>query len=456
MTVAFSKGRKLYWQVYLHGMLLLGVVALALLVAGIVVGRRPPGRMYPERLGTYLSARADDVIGRPALLARDLRREHELTGIEVTIYALDGRELASNVEPPVPAVSRDELARLQDHPVHVRGRGLRMAVPVRQDGRVVAYAALGGVRPGEHLVHVASILAIVLAVLALASALLARKIAAPLEHLTATAQRLGAGELSARTGFRGRGEVGRLGAALDDMAERLQRLLRAEKELLANVSHELRTPLARMRVALELAEEGDHEAARRSLQEIGADVTDLQHLVDSVLAVSRLELMGGSGGAPPLRPEPCDVTALLDRAADRFRGSHAGRTVTVEAGAGELRLRGDEALVARVLDNLLENAAKYSRTDSPITLAAAPVTAGGASGGMVALEVRDCGIGIAEADQAQLFLPFFRSEEARRLAPGVGLGLTLVKRVVDAHGGRVEVSSRTGEGTTVRVLLPIA
>jgi signal transduction histidine kinase len=112
-------------------------------------------------------------------------------------------------------------------------------------------------------------------------------------------------------------------------------------------------------------------------------------------------------------------------------------------------VEGEPALLARVLDNLLDNAAKYSEPDTTVELDVAPGDGG------VTVTVRDHGIGIAPEDQARAFTPFFRSDRSRaRDTGGVGLGLALSKRIVEAHGGRITLESRLGEGTTLRAWLP--
>jgi signal transduction histidine kinase len=230
------------------------------------------------------------------------------------------------------------------------------------------------------------------------------------------------------------------------MAERIERLLRAERELLANVSHELRTPLARIRVALEIAAEGDAERARRGLGEIGSDLAEVERLVQDVLTAARLET-----GADALTVHRERVTAgeLLARSAERFRAAYPGRRLDVTAPEGLPTLDADPVLLRRALDNLLDNAAKYS---DPATAVALSATAGDAT---LRIAVRDQGIGIAPEDLPRLFTPFFRTERSRaRTAGGMGLGLVLSKRIVEAHGGRIHVESTAGQGTLVRVEVP--
>jgi signal transduction histidine kinase len=303
----------------------------------------------------------------------------------------------------------------------------------------------------SHVVHVAKVSAAILAFLALGSIPLARQLTSPLERLTRTVERFGEGDLSARAGIVRGDEVGDLARAFDAMAARLERLVRAEKEFLANVSHELRTPLARVRVALEIAAEGDESKARACLREIAADLNELERLVGDVLTAARLDLASGRAGsaAPPLRRETVTVDDLIGQIRGRFEAEHPDRRLEVQVERRLPALSADLPLLRRAFDNLLDNACTYSEPDRPITLAARALGEG------VAIEVRDRGIGIDPADQARLFTPFFRADRSRaRDTGGVGLGLVLSRGIVEAHGGAVSLESRPGEGTTFTVRLP--
>jgi signal transduction histidine kinase len=243
--------------------------------------------------------------------------------------------------------------------------------------------------------------------------------------------------------------MGELGRAFDDMATRLERLVQGERELLANVSHELRTPLARIRVALELAAEGDLERARRYLGEIGQDLAELDGLVEEVLAAARLDARGAAG----LRvdPVPVDLAALAADAAERFRAAHDGRTLEVSVAERLPAVRADAALLRRLVLNLLDNAAKYSEPPAPVRLAIR------GEAGEAVVEVTDEGIGIAPEDLPRLFTPFFRTDRSRaRGTGGTGLGLALAKRIAEAHGGTISAASAPGKGTAFRVRLPAA
>jgi signal transduction histidine kinase len=262
--------------------------------------------------------------------------------------------------------------------------------------------------------------------------------------------------LRARTGLKRQDELGEVGRAFDEMAERVQTLLVAERELLANVSHELRTPLARIRVGLDLAGEADALGERTSLDEIHLDLTEIERLIDDIMTTARLDIDDGraSPSGFSLHLQRLAPEEICDRAAERFRARYPRRplTVAVSPDASLPAVDADPVLFRRVLENLLANADKYSPDfHRPILLRTS------ASDGRVTFEVVDRGMGIPAEDLPRVFAPFFRSERSRsRDGGGVGLGLTLAKRIVEAHAGSIDVTSSVGQGTTVRVSLPAA
>jgi len=288
-------------------------------------------------------------------------------------------------------------------------------------------------------------------ILVIGALITARWIVRPIERLSRTARALGSGDLTARSRLDRADEIGELGHRFDDMAERIAGLLVTEKELLANVAHELRTPLTRIGVALDLANEGDAEAARASLIEIAVDVSELETIVDDLLTAMRFEIAPGRPAAQlPLRRAVVAPHEIAAAAAERMHARHPGRPLEVRAPEDLGTLHVDPVLVRRVIDNLLENAHKYTPDPaSPIELAVH------AEGATVVFEVRDRGVGITAEDLPRIFTAFFRGDRSRsRETGGVGLGLTLARRIVEAHDGAIDVTSTPGVGTTVRVALP--
>ncbi|HKC13310.1 MAG TPA: HAMP domain-containing sensor histidine kinase [Vicinamibacteria bacterium] len=430
--------RTLYRRVYMHGVLLLVMVAMTLAFAGFFLGRDVRWRFHPTRLAQHVAGMVslipDDVL--PSVLPR-LADEF---GADLAIYTDDGHRVFIAGEAVPPSLEPEQAALLHRDP-RALGEGRLLAAAATGPGR---YLRLSLKRTeGAVLLRVLGSLTLVVLMIALASAPLARAIALPIEHLSRVAQRLGEGDLAARASLTRSDEIGALAATFDQMAERLGRLLEGQRELLANVSHELRTPLARIRVALSLAAEAEPQQASRHLHEIERDVVELERLVADLLTATRLD----GGGSLVLRRERIDPRGLIDEATDRFRRHYPGRTLTARLEAAPA-VDGEPALLARVLDNLLDNAAKYSEEATPVALELA------AGNGGVTIAVRDQGIGIPPEDLPRVFTPFFRGDRSRRRdTGGIGLGLVLSKRIVEAHGGRIAVDSSPSKGTTVTMWL---
>ncbi|MFM7200566.1 MAG: sensor histidine kinase [Myxococcota bacterium] len=541
--------RSLFWRIYLHALTLLVVVALSVALTLSLLGQRPQwvdiprraaehlGEVWPEALkphsgsseisaasaptpfGSPASSGVSDAVTVPSSplpsasetvvergqgagegearplpytvsqLQNELRVMSHLSGVDLTLYTHTGVLILSSVEPPLPFQVQSELGPpqvsggvLSHHP-----RGRMRVLPVFSEGRLVGQLLFAWPQAFvDLLTRALGVLLAVLLALALGSLPLARGMVAPLRRLAESARALGEGQLSTRTGLQRGDEVGEVAYAFDDMAERLERLILSEKELLANISHELRTPLARIRFALELAHDGNPEEAQRYLGEVGTDVAELERLVEDVLTAARLDHAQARGQGIPLRRASVSVNEWLEQTAQRFEAQHPGLHLRVQPLVEDVSVEGDAMLLRRVLDNLLENAYKYADPSGPIELMAslkrpsamsehaepegdqrksAPAQAGAAQAGTaqagaaqvsgVWLAVRDRGPGIAPDELPLLFTPFFRTEKSRsRGGGGVGLGLTLVKRVVEAHQGIVEVESELSHGTCFYVWIP--
>jgi signal transduction histidine kinase len=271
---------------------------------------------------------------------------------------------------------------------------------------------------------------------------LSRSITRPLERLTKAAEAFGKGDLNVRSGIDRRDEVGRLARTFDEMAGRIQAARRAERELLANVSHEFRTPLARLQVALELLDAKDESAVKR-VDSIREEVEELDRLIGDVLTTTRLEL-----ASVPLNKEPLSLRELAEKARDRALALDPSRTIEVDVPA-DLRVEADEALLSRVLDNLIDNARKYDGSGGPIRVEARR------EDGAATLAVQDRGQGIPPAELEKVFEPFFRGDDARLSGTGgFGLGLALARRVAEAHGGSIRASNGPGGGARIELRLP--
>ena len=433
--------RRLLWRIYWHS--LTGLIVFAGLVTALVFALRDERRPLDELPARVAATMPELLTADGPALEPTLDALGELLQTDLGLYRRDGALIASageTVPGPLtaadPAVGESAVGfsrRLRRH----------YAVPLPGTDRYVM-AVWRKPFAGKLVFS----LLMILVFIGMLSIPAARAVARPLDRLTTTARALGDGDLDARTGLTRCDEIGELARAMDEMAERLQRLLARERELLADISHELRTPLARIRVALELqAEEG---GLGEFLEGVEDDLTELEGLVSDVLTSARLDLTEGEAGFA-MRPVSLDIAVVVDAARERFRRRHGTRTLTVEMADDLPPIRADEALLRRVVDNLLENAARYSDAPTAIELRA------GRDGQGLAIEVADRGVGLDESDLPRLFEPFFRADRSRtRATGGVGLGLTLCRRIIDAHGGRIEGRPRSGGGALFRFTLPAA
>ena len=274
----------------------------------------------------------------------------------------------------------------------------------------------------------------------------ARSIARPVAALQQAAQRMAAGDLSARVGGnypQARDELGLLAREFDHMAGRIEALVAHERGVLQDVSHELRSPLARLQLILELARQESASGSAHHFQRAEHEIARLDLLIGELLTLSRME-----ADLPGMTRDAVDLAAL---AADCIAEAE------LEAAAHGVRLRLDAAtpletsgnaqLLARALDNLLSNSIKFSAGGEVLVRLAQ-------NGDRAELSVRDQGPGVPEADLPKLFRAFFRGSNAAR-AEGHGLGLAIVERVARAHGGQASAANAAGGGLCVTLSLPL-
>jgi two-component system, OmpR family, sensor kinase len=266
---------------------------------------------------------------------------------------------------------------------------------------------------------------------------LAGSLSRPLTKLAGAARRLGSGDLGARTELEGgASEIEELARAFDDMAGRLERTVRAQREFVANASHQLRTPLTGMKLRLESAiAEAEDDDAKQRLEAAEREVDRLSEIVARLLVTATAVEEG--------RPTRVDLDNAIERAVTRWeeRATRASAKLSARGDAG--RAEGNPSDVDQILDNLLDNAISYAPGDVTIEAGRRDTSA------IVAVE--DRGPGIREEDVARVTERFYRGTDASR--GGSGLGLAIARDLAEKWGGSIEVTSEVGRGTRVEVRL---
>jgi signal transduction histidine kinase len=267
-----------------------------------------------------------------------------------------------------------------------------------------------------------------------------RRVYGPLQDISHELASFQPGRARAPVVERGTAELRDIVRGFNAMAARLERQRDVQLAFLAAVAHDLRNPLQ----ALRLAVSGSRaEATPRSQEVVRRQVERLERMVEDLLDTARVE-----AGQLDLRLGEHDLVDLVRESVELHRPVSARHALEVRLPDGPIPRVCDATRVTQVLNNLLSNAIKYSPEGGVVGVRLERARDG------VSLSVTDTGIGIPEAELQSIFEPFRRSSRTRGAMPGVGLGLSVSRRIVEAHGGRMEVTSREGQGTTFRVWLP--
>lgn len=266
--------------------------------------------------------------------------------------------------------------------------------------------------------------AIAIVVAAVFTFLISRHITRPIEELTSAVQEMALGRTPARVAVSGRDEIARLATSFNAMADSIARQQELRKRMVGDVAHELRTPVTNLRCELEAVQDGLAPADVASLHE---EVLHLQHLIDDLQ-----ELAVADGGGIKLRVEPLDLVAAIESVSK----------VPIDAEARPVVLA-DPLRLGQIMRNLLANAAPYA----PVRVRVR------SENGEAIVSVIDSGPGIPAAELENIFERFYRLD-ASRAAKGAGLGLAIVRRLVELHGGRVWAESELGKGSTFTFTLP--
>ena len=253
-----------------------------------------------------------------------------------------------------------------------------------------------------------------------------RRLLQRLENLQRSVKRFGEGDLKVRVRTQGHDEVADLARQFNAAASRIETLVTSHKSLLANASHELRSPLTRIRMGMELMQDGVPSPSSRA--EILRNIAELDQLVDEILLASRLD----SGVADVGTMEPVDLLGLAAEECARVDADLNAHTQGLHA--SDLDVHGSAKLLRRAVRNLLENARRYSQGEITLDLSR--------EGSEVVVRVSDFGPGVAADQRERIFEPFYRLPGASERSGGVGLGLALVRSIAERHHGSVRCEDR--------------
>jgi signal transduction histidine kinase len=293
----------------------------------------------------------------------------------------------------------------------------------------------------EEAVRLAAL--VLLSVLLIASVLawvVAGRVLAPLRLLDETARSISESDLTRRIPVSGRDEIAALSRTFNAMLDRLEAAFGAQRQFVSDASHELRTPITIVRGHLELL--GDDPDERRETIALVTDELDrMSRFVDDLLLLAKAERDDF------LRVGEVELGALTDELLDKATGL-GERDWRLES-RGEAVMIADRQRLTQAVMGLAQNAVQHTEPGDPIWLGS------DRAGSEARLWVRDSGPGVAAEDQERIFSRFARASASRRRSEGAGLGLAIVRAIADAHGGRVTLASRPGEGATFTVIIPL-
>ena len=407
---------------------------LIMIVSGIIVNvlvsgffrhqfQRTESGVLQRNMGEYAGYLIER-IGIPP----DISRARELSKRTMLEIAITGPTFNwSTARPP-------DLRRIKNF--HALADGKYSIHP----GRLVIVLIRGGYRfvffsPGRTMQWVEEyfIVLIVLVTVVLSGAyFLIRRVLLPVRLLSRGVKEIASGNMEHQVPVRQNDELGELTESFNNMKNQIRGMLVSREQLLRDVSHELRTPLTRIKVALEFI------ADPRVRADIDEEVLEIDRMVTGILESERLAYPGAR-----IEMSDIDIAALAGEAAGAL--AIASESIFIEGTQPPAIVRGDRQRVRIVIRNVLENAVKYSSpAEKPIRVIIEDLS------DTVRVEIRDQGSGIPEKELPYVFQPFYRVDSSRsRTTGGYGLGLSICRKIMEAHGGSIDITSVPGEGTSV-------
>jgi signal transduction histidine kinase len=412
--------RRLYLQIYLA--VVASVVLLVLLFSLVWLWAAPPGGGSLEAVASLVEQHVPAAGSSPKEIEEALRGLSRRFRVTLTLWDSSGAELGSTSPLPLPRPRADWT---DSRFLRTRIGGLTLALRF-SDGRWLV------VHHHQEGHAFAALLSLGLAAIAVASAAypVVRRLTRRLERLQERVDALGEGQLGSRVAVEGNDEVARLARSFNRAAERIERLIEAQRALLAGASHELRSPLTRMRLAVELM--GERAPADLKAR-IENEIAELDELIGELILTSRIEARQAMGPE-----EKIDLLALAVEEASRYHARVDGAPVEIP---------GNRSLLRRLVRNLLENARQHA-IGSPIEVDVR------ARNGAAVIQVMDRGPGVPFSERERIFEPFYSgSRSALSEDKSAGLGLSLVRRIAGYHGGSARCLERPGGGSLFEVVI---
>jgi signal transduction histidine kinase len=418
---------------------LLVVIILAGICINLVVGgfflhhRFAFGGPFHKNVVQYLNYLIADMGDPPTLdRAREIARQSFLE------IRYEGPNLNWTTSDSLPTVLQGRLVRWHQNPDVRFGkyRGRPVIEIDTETGRFI-FGASRNLPADSARLRLLIILLVLLTAILVAAFFTIRYILRPVKWLNTGVQEVSRGNLKHRVPLKKSDELRDLAAAFNEMTERIRDMLQTKEQLLLDVSHELRTPLTRMKVALEFLEDSQ---AKQSLQ---VDIEEMEKMVNQILETARRQHKYEN-----LQKQSTNLAALLKQTLAAFGNQPPGfEMIDLPS---EIEAEVDPGQIKTVLENVFSNAVKYSRPDS------APIQVSCKRRERYAvIRITDFGIGIPPQELSHIFEPFYRVDKSRsKETGGYGLGLSLCKTIMEAHGGKIEVQSRPAEGTTVSLFFP--
>lgn len=358
----------------------------------------------------------------------------------IMAYLEDRRRLQRDGVPPL------EAFRQVSNTLDVAYRAIERLVQINRDDALTFRAQAS--RQNEKADYVGmAVIASMTVLLGGVAMIGGRAILRPLVSLCGIVRTFGRGALETRFPQQGLAEIREIGTAFNEMAERLSRSRESQVRFLASIAHDLRNPLGAIKMSADLlAMDATLDAAerRQMLDVISRQASRLDAMVGDLLDVAKSE-----SGQLRLHIAEHDLRQLTLDAVRLYENASKNHDVATDLPESPVPCRCDGGRVSQVLNNLLSNAIKYTPYGGTIRVKLR------CDADTALISVMDQGIGIEPAEVGSIFEPFRRSKATQDLIPGVGLGLATSKKIVERHGGRIEVESEKGKGSTFRIRLPL-